>query len=205
VRRSVPATIVVLVGLLLLVNFIVINPLLAGAAREVLRLVVVAAAAAALAGVLALVLRHGSDLWRGHGDRSGSAVLLIGLAAMLVAGFYPGSAGAADPAVRWLVAALLAPIVAALFALLFVYTLIAMRRGMLLRSRQVTVMLVAAAIVVALLLPVGGPAGTWLAAAASWATAVPIGGVFRGLLIGIAIATAIHAARILLAVDGADD
>jgi hypothetical protein len=34
---------------------------------------------------------------------------------------------------------------------------------------------------------------------------VPIGGVFRGLLIGVAIATALHAARILLAVDGADD
>jgi hypothetical protein len=34
---------------------------------------------------------------------------------------------------------------------------------------------------------------------------VPIGGVFRGLLIGVAIATAVHAARILLAVDRADD
>lgn len=204
-RRSLPATIVVLVGLLLIINFVVINPLLAGAAREVLRLVVVAAAAAALAGVLALVLRHGSDAWRGRGDRAGSAVLLIGLGAMLAAGFYPGSAGAADPVVRWMVAALLAPIVAALFALLFVFTLVAMRRGMLLRSRQVTVMLAAAAVMVVLLLPVGGPAGTWLASAASWVADVPIGGVFRGLLIGIAIATAIHAARILLAVDGADD
>ena len=204
-RRSLPATIVVLVGLLLLVNFIVINPLLAGAAREVLRLVVVVAAAAALAGVLALVLRHGTDLRRGRGDRAGSAVLLIGLAAMLVAGFYPGSTGASDAAVRWLVAALLGPIVAALFALLFVFTLVAMRRGMLLRSRQVTVMLAAAAVVVVLLLPLDGPAGAWLASAAGWATAVPIGGVFRGLLIGIAIATAIHAARIILAVDGADD
>jgi peptidoglycan/LPS O-acetylase OafA/YrhL len=205
VRRSVPATIVVLVGLLLLVNFVVINPLVAGVAREVLRLVVVVAAAAAVAGALALVLRHGSDLWRGRGDRAGSLVLLIGLAGMLVAGFYPGSAGAADPAVRWLVAALLAPIVAALFALLFVFTLVAMQRGMLLRSRQVTVMLAAAAAVVVLLLPLGGPAGAWLATAASWTTAVPIGGVFRGLLIGVAIATAIHAARIVLAVDGADD
>jgi len=201
----VPATIVVLVGLLLIVNFVVINPLLAGAAREVLRLVVVVAAAAALAGVLALVLRHGTDVWRGRGDRLGSAVLLIGLGAMLAAGFYPGSAGAADPAVRWLVAALLAPIVAALFALLFLSTLLAMHRGSTLRSRQVTVMLVAAAAVLVVLLPLGGSIGQGLASAAGWALAVPIGGVFRGLLIGVAIATAIHAARILLAVDGADD
>jgi hypothetical protein len=205
VRRSVPATIVVIVGLLLLANFVVINPLLAGAAREVLRLVVIVAAAAGVAGGVALVVRHGSELWRGRGDRAGSAVLLVGLAAMLVAGFYPGSEGAADPAVRWLVAALLAPLVAALFALLFVTTLAALQRGMALRSRQVAVMLGTAAVVVVLLLPLGGTLGAWLASTAGWAMDVPIGGVFRGLLIGVAIATAVHAARILLAVDRADD
>lgn len=200
-----PATIVVVVGLLLLVNFIVINPLLAGVARELLRLVVVVAAAAAIAGALALVMRQGTIAWGGRGDRAGAIALLVGLGAMLVAGLYPGSSGTADPAMRWLVAALLAPLVAALFALLFVVTLGAVARGMGLRSRQMTVMLLAAAVAIVLLLPIGGAAGTWLSATAGWALAVPIGGVFRGLLIGIAIATAIHAARILLAVDGADE
>jgi hypothetical protein len=205
VRRSLPATIVVLVGLLLLVNFVVINPLLAGATQAVLRLVVIVAAFAALAGVLSLALRHGTDLLRGRGDRIGSGVLLIGMGAMLAAGLYPGSQGAADPAVRWLVAALLAPLIAALFAMLFVFTLTAMRQGMALRSRQMTVMLLAAAAVIVLLLPAGGALGEWLAAAAGWTMAVPIGGVFRGLLVGVAIVTAVHAARVLLAVDGADD
>lgn len=204
-RRSVPATIVVVIGMLLLVNFVVINPLLAGATQGVLRLVVLLAAAAALAGGLALVLRHGSDLVSGHGDRLGSAVLLVGMAAMLVAGLYPGSQGSADPAVRWLVAALLAPLIAALFAMLFILLLGAMRQGMALRSRQVGVMLAAAGVVIALLLPFGGAAGEWMAGAAGWVLEVPIGGVFRGLLIGVAIVTAVHAARILLAVEGADD
>lgn len=204
-RRSLPATIVVVIGLLLLVNFIVINPLLAGATGAVLRLVVLLAAAAALAGGLALLLRHGSELVRGHGDRLGSAVLLAGMAAMLIAGFYPGSQGAADPAVRWLVAALLAPLIAALFAMLFVLLLGAMRQGMALRSRQMGVMLAAAGVVIALLLPFGGGTGEWMSGVAGWALEVPIGGVFRGLLIGVAIVTAVHAARILLAVEGADD
>lgn len=206
-RRSFPATIVVVVGLLLLVNFVVINPLLASAAQATLRLVVLVAAAAALAGVMALALRHGADLLgRGaRGDRVGSAVLLAGMAAMLGAGLYPGSRGAADPSVRWLVGALLAPLVAALFAMLFVFTLTAMRRGMALRSRQMTVMLIAAGAALFLLLPVGGAAGERLAALAGWTLAVPIGGVFRGLLIGVAIVVAVHAARILLAVDGPDD
>jgi hypothetical protein len=210
VRRSLPATVVVVVGLLLLVNFVVINPLLAGAAQGTLRLVVLVAASAALAGVVALVLRHGADLLgRGgradRGDRIGSAVLLLGMAAMLAAGLYPGSRGAADPSVRWLVGGLLAPLVAALFAMLFVFTLTAMRRGMTLRSRQMTVMLLTAGAVLILLLPLGGVVGERLAALAGWTLAVPIGGVFRGLLIGVAIVAAVHAARVLLAVDGSDD
>jgi hypothetical protein len=205
VRRSLPATIVVVVGLLLLVNTIVINPLLAGAASALLRLVVLVAAGAALAGALALTMRHGSELVRGRGDRLETVVLLAGMAAMVVAGLYPGSLGVGDPAVRWLVAALLAPLIASLFAMLFVFLLLAMRQGMALRSRQIAVMLLAAGAAVILLLPLGGQVGAALAAAAGWAMAVPIGGVFRGLLIGVAIVTVVHATRVLLAVDGADD
>ena len=111
----------------------------------------------------------------------------------------------ADPAVRWLVGALLAPLVASLFAMLFVFLLLAMRQGMILRSRQASVMLVTAGVVIVLLLPLGGQLGAALAAASGWALAVPIGGVFRGLLIGVAIVTAVHAARIVLAVEAADD
>ncbi len=204
-RRSLPATIVVVVGLVLLVNTIVINPLLAGAAGAVLRLVVLVASGAALAGALALAMRHGAELLRPRGDRLEAFVLLAGMAAMLVVGLHPGSQGVADPAVRWLVAALLAPLVASLFAMLFVFLLLAMRQGMVLRSRQVGVMLLAAGAVVVLLLPLGGEVGAALAAASAWAMAVPIGGVFRGLLIGVAIVTVVHATRVLLAVDGADD
>jgi len=205
VRRSLPATIVVVVGLLLLVNYVVINPLLAGASEALLRLVVVLAAGAALAGGLALVQRHGGEVLRRSGNRLESAVLLAGMAAMLIAGLYPGSRGVNDLAVRWLVGALLAPLVASLFAMLFVFLLLAMRQGMALRSRQVSVMLLAAGVTVVLLLPLGGGPGTALSMAAGWAMEVPIGGVFRGLLIGVAIVTAVHAARMLLAVEGADD
>jgi hypothetical protein len=205
VRRSLPATIVVVIGLVLLVNYIVINPLLASLSEALLRLVVLLFAGAALAGGLALVLRHGEQLLRRRDGRVESAVLLIGMAAMLVAGLYPGSRGVADPAVRWLVGALLAPLVASLFAMVFVFLLLAMRQGMTLRSRQALVMLLSAGAVVVLLLPLGGQLGTALAGAAGWVMAVPIGGVFRGLLIGVAIMTAIHAARVLLAVDTADE
>jgi hypothetical protein len=196
---------VVVVGLLLLVDFVLINPTIASLASGLLELIVLLAAAAALAGAATLVLRHWIDVAERRRDPIGSAVLLAGFAAMLVAGFYPGSAGASDPAVRWLVAALLAPLVAALFAMLFVFVLLAARRGLAQRTRQTAVMLAAAAVVVVLLLPIGGALGQSLAGLAGWAIDVPIGAVFRGLLIGVAVLTAVHAARILITVDGADD
>jgi hypothetical protein len=194
-----------LVGLILLLDFVLINPSVAGLADALLALIVLLAAAAAVAGGVALVLRHWTDLVERRHDPLGSLVLLSGFGIMLLAGLYPGSSGAAGPAVRWLVAALLAPLVASLFGMLFVFLLMATRRGLVLRPRQTAVMLVAAIAAIVLLLPIGGSAGAWLASAAGWATDVPIGGVFRGLLIGVAIVTAVHAARVLVAVDGADD
>lgn len=204
-RRSLPAALVVVVGLILLLDFVLINPTVAGLADALLELIVLLAAAAAVAGGVALVLRHWTDVVERRRDPPGSLVLLGGFGLMLLAGLYPGSGGAGGPAVRWLVAALLAPLVASLFGMLFVFLLVATRRGLVLRPRQTTVMLVAALAAIVLLLPISGGAGTWLASAAGWANEVPIGGVFRGLLIGVAIVTAVHAARVLVAVDGADD
>jgi hypothetical protein len=216
-RRPLPSILVVLLGGLLLADYVVVNPSLAAVSAALLELIVLLAAAAALAGAVALAMRHwgpltsilpaspgGADEARraeGGPDRSAAVATLIGLGFMLAAGFYPGSRGATDPVVGWLVAALLAPLVASLFGLLFFHLLRAARRSMSLRTREASIMLSAAAIVIVLLLPLGGAVGDWLAAAAGWTLTVPVGGVFRGLLIGIAILTAVQATRILLAVE----
>ena len=66
-------------------------------------------------------------------------------------------------------------------------------------------MAVAALAVLVLLLPVGGSVGSWLDGAAAWALAVPLGGVFRGLLLGIAILGAVVAARTMLGIGAGDE
>lgn len=204
-RRSLPTALVVVVGLLLLIDFVVVNPTLAALVGLLILWIVLLVAAAAVTGTIALAARHITDLMHRRGDRVGSVLVLVGIGLMFVAGFYPGSRGAADPAVGWLVGALLAPLIASIFALLFLFLLGAMRRGLRLRAREMTVMLAVAGVVVVLLLPLGGTAGSVLNATADWLLAVPVGGVFRGLLIGVAIGTAVMAARLLLAVDGSPD
>jgi hypothetical protein len=205
VRRLAPPAIVVIVGLLLLADFLVVNPSVDAVAGVLTEYLVLLAAAGALAGGIALAVRHGSALWRREPDPVASVVLLVGFGAMLLAGLRPGAVGATDPAVVWLVAALLVPLGATLFALLFFSTIGAARRSVERGGRGTALMLTAASIVLILLLPLGGTVGTALATVAEWTLSVPLGAIFRGLLIGVAAATAVAAARTLLGVDATDE
>ena len=195
---------VLVLGLLLLADFIVVNEALGDVAAFIVTVAVLVAAGAALAMAVSLALRRGTDLWRRRGDPIGAALVLVGMGAMLLAGLRPGSTGSDDPAVAWLVAALLVPIGATLFGLLFVTTLAAAGRSAATRRPEALVVVAAAAVIVVLLLPVGGQIGTWLADASGWALAVPIGATLRGLLIGIAVLAAVTAARTMFGV-GSDD
>jgi len=205
VRRPVVAALVIVVGILLLADFLVVNESLGEIAGLVIDAVILVAAGAALAGVVSLAWRRGYDLWRRRGDPIGAILVLVGIAAMLVAGLRPGAEGAGDPAVGWLVAALLAPIAATLFGLLFVTTIVAARRSLSGGARDAVLLVAAALVTLVLLLPVGGEVGDWLAQAAGWTLAVPVAAVFRGLLLGIAILAAVFAARTLLGIGATDD
>ena len=204
-RRPTLTALVVLVGLVLIADLLVVNSALGQLAGVVIDAAILVAAGAALAAIVSLGFRRISDLWRRRGDPVAAALVLAGMGAMLLAGLRPGSAGTSEPAVQWLVAALLVPIGASLFGLLFVTTLAAARRALVSRSREGTVLVAAALVTTALLVPLSGGFGGWLAGSAAWLLAGPIGAVFRGLLIGIGLLTAVYAARTLLGMAAADD
>lgn len=203
-RPTIPALVIV-VGVLLLADLLVVNDSLGALAGIAIDAAILVAAGAALAGVAALAARRTGDLWRRRGDPIGAALVLAGMAAVLIAGLRPGADGASEPAVQWLVSALLVPLGASLFGLLFVTTLAAARRSLELGSREAMVLVGAAVVVLVLLLPVSGPAGVAMAGAAEWLLDVPIGAVFRGVLIGVAILAAVFAARTLLGIGAADE
>lgn len=204
-RRPTLTALVVVVGLLLIADLLVVNTAVAQLAGIVIDAAILVAAGAALAAVGALGARRIADLWRRRGDPIGAALVLLGMGVMLAAGLRPGSSGTADPAVQWLVAALLVPIAASLFALLFVTSLAAARRSLASRSREGTVLVAAALLTTVLLVPISGGLGTWMADAAGWLLAGLIGAVFRGLLIGVGLLTAVYAARTLLGMAAADE
>lgn len=204
-RRIGPPALLIGVGLVLLADFLVVNPSLRLLSAFIGDMVIFVAAGAALLGVGALAVRRGGDLWRRSPNAGGAIAVLVGMAAMLVAGLRPGSGGADDPATRWLVAALLVPLGASLFGLLFLSTLGALRRAVGDGSRQALVLAAAALVALVLLLPVGGAPGEALTDGGAWALDVPIGAVFRGLLIGVGLVAAVAAARTLLGIGATDE
>lgn len=196
-RRTTTAAVVAVAGLLVLVDLAIANPTLGSLAGWLTQLVVILAATVGVAGALALLLRHLGRLGQGE-DWIGSGALLVGMGLVLVPGLVSPGVGADAPAVRWVVAALLAPLIAAVMALVFPLLLIAARRGLRLRGRETAVMLAGATATLILLLPLGGQLGGWLSSAAAWVQQVPLAAVFRGLLLGVAVMAAMTAARVIL-------
>jgi hypothetical protein len=205
VRRPTLTAAVVVIGVLLLADLLVVNDALGSVAGVIVEAAILVAAGAALAAAASLGVRRVGDLWRRRGDPIGAMLVLVGLVAMLGLGLRPGGSGASDPAVGWLVAALLIPIGATLFGVLFVTTIAAARRSLSARSPAALVLVASAVVTLILLLPISGAAGAWLARAADGTLAMPIGPVFRGLLIGVGLLTAVFAARTLLGIGSADD
>ena len=203
-RPTIPA-LVIAVGVLLLADLLVVNRSLGELAGLLVDAAILVAAGAALAGLASLAVRRSGDLWRRRGDPIGAGLVLAGMAVVLIAGLRPGADGASDPTVAWLVSALMLPIGATLFGLLFVTTLFAARRSVETGGREAMVVIVGALVVLVLLLPVAGAAGDALASAAEWALEVPIGAVFRGILIGVAVLVAVFAARTLLGIGSTDE
>ena len=204
-RRPTLTAAVVVIGVLLLADLLVVNDALGSVATVIAGAAIIVAAGAALAAAASLGLRRAGDLWRRRGDPVGAVLVLVGIIAMLGLGLRPGGHGSSDPAVGWLVAALLVPIGSTLFGVLFVTTLVAARRSLASGSPSALILVSAAVVTLVLLLPLAGAGGAWLAGVADVALDLPIGAAFRGLLIGVGLLTAVFAARTLLGIGTADD
>lgn len=204
-RRPTITALVVVIGVLLLVDLLVVNTALADVAGVVIDATILVAAGAALAGVASLAVRRLGDLWRRRGDPVGAVFVLVGIGAMLIAGLRPGSVGVSDSAVQWLIAALLIPLGATLFGVLFLSTIAAARRSVAGGSREALVIVGAAVVGAVLLLPLSGAPGTWLGDASRSVIDGAVGAVFRGLLIGTGLLVAVYAARTLFGIGASDE
>ena len=99
VTRPALSGLVLILGLLLLADFIVVNESLGDVAAVIVAAAVLVAAGAALAVAMALAIRRATDLWRRRGDPVGAALVWSASARCSSPGFVPARREALTP--RW--------------------------------------------------------------------------------------------------------
>ena len=196
-KRVVPAIVAVLVGLIVLLDFLLENPWLDAAGAFLLDGAIIVGASALLLGLVNLLQVHERRIRRHERGWGDSVVLLVGALVALLTTLVAWR----TPALDWFYRYLLLPLEASVGALLaFVVVRVAMRIWRW-GSVQGTILLVVGLLVLLGSLPAeGGP--LWLLGALrNWILGVPVLAAVRGILLGAALAIVATGLRVLLLVD----
>ncbi len=198
-KRTVPAAIAAVVGVVVLAAAFVPNPLLQSISTYLIDTTVIIAAFALLLGLLNILRVHTSKMWRLQPEGAYSAVLILAMLTVLVFGLFPfrtGPSGPSQPTVQWIFQNIQVPIQASLSALMAFFVLTAAYRLLKVRNWPSTLMLIAALLVLVGqvtvgLLPVMPDVKDWIL------DVLALAGV-RGVLLGVALGAILTGMRLLL-------
>ena len=202
VKRIVPTTVAMAVGIVVLVALFTTNPVLDGIAAYLVNLAVIIAAFALFLGVLNVLRVHGR---RVHQAQKGSVYSIVLLAAMLLVialGLPPipdQPFGPSQPAVAWIFQNIQLPIQASFSALLVFFLVTAALRLLTVRNLESAVMLLVALLVLAGQVTIG--LVPLLPEIRDWILNVPAMAGVRGILLGVGLGAALTGVRLLLGVE----
>ena len=196
-KRVVPAVVAVLVGLTVLLDFLLENPLLDAAGAFLLDGAIIVGASALLLGLVNLLQVHERRIRRRERGWGESIVLLAGAVGALVTTLVAWR----TPALDWFYRYLLFPLEASVGALLAFAVVRAAMRLWRWGSVQGVILLVVGLVVLLGSLPAEtGP--LWvLGVLRNWLLGVPVLAAVRGILLGAALAITATGLRVLLLVD----
>ncbi len=200
VKRTLPTSVAVGTGLLVLLGYLLPVPLLQSVRDELIRWAVIIAAFAFILGFFNLLRVHSGRARKPGGIYSAILILtaLVSLGLTLAALMLPSLRFLGD----WWFRYILSPLQATVAALIaFVLAVAAFR---LLRHRRevgVLVFLAAALFVILGTLPLPAPAGDWLINLRKWWVNVPAMAGMRGILIGVGLGTLLIGLRVLTGSD----
>jgi len=128
-----------------------------------------------------------------------SIALFVGVLVFVVVGFAAGSSSA--PRFQWLFEATLDPMQSTMFSLLAFYIASAAYRAFRIRTREATVLLVAAAIIMLGSVPIGRMIWSFFPVARSWILSYPNTAGMRGIQVAAVLGGMATALRILLGIE----
>ncbi|NLF02391.1 MAG: hypothetical protein GX601_15580 [Anaerolineales bacterium] len=191
-RKWLPLAVATLVGVVVLLGYLFPDGSLGAWAGQLVDWAIILAAFALVLGLLNILRVHGARIVRTRRGWFNSLVLVVALFSAAV----PALLGPSSPYNQWTVQYILAPLGAAVAALM-VFTLVLAAFRMLRVRRSLWTLLFLAVVIVALLGSVPLVGLQPVADLRSWLVAVPGMAGMRGLLLGVALGIVVLALRLL--------
>lgn len=202
IRRILPTSIALAVGILVLVSLFTTYPLLDGIGAYLVNVAVIIAAFALFLGVLNVLRVHARRVREGQKGRFYSFVLLAAMLLVIALGLPPipdQPSGPSQPIVAWIFQNIQLPIQASLSALLVFFLVTATLRLLTVRNVESAVMLLVVLLVLAGQVTLG--LLPLLPEIRDWILNVPAMAGVRGILLGVGLGAVLTGVRLLLGVE----
>ncbi|MBI3286505.1 MAG: hypothetical protein HYZ68_00505 [Chloroflexi bacterium] len=199
-RRAVPTSIAMAVGILVLADFFLDQPLLNAVGRTLVDWVIILSAFALILGLLNILHFHARRIQRREGGWPYSLALWAIAAVILVAGL-GDPRGPQQPLVQALFERVQAPLQSSVFALLAFYMAFAAYRAFRVRNLDTLLMVATGLAVLVGQMPLARDVWAPLPAIKEWILEVPATAGARGIVIGVALGTLVTGMRVLFGVD----
>lgn len=157
---------------------------------------------ALIVGIYSLLHHHAVKIRKKSHQWGFSIVVYAGMILMVIAGFASKKHMAADGPLQWLFNNLLVPMQATMFSILAFYIVSAAYRAFRARTKEATILLITAIIVMLGRVPIGEfMFGSWLPNFTEWILMNPSMAAQRGILLGVGLASVATSLRIIFGIE----
>lgn len=199
-RRSLPLTICLVMGVLMMIQFFIPHPISVGFYDLTTKWIRIVSAFALVLGVGSLTLYHLDRLQRRRPGWVYSIVTLVALVITAIVGLVWGVKRGA-PLQEVIFKNMLVPLNASMFAILAFYMASAAYRAFRARTKEAALLLIAAFIVMLGMVPIGTAIWGKLPEVAEWILSVPNMAAKRAILFGVALGAIATSLKVILGIE----
>lgn len=199
-RRSLPLTICLVMGIVMMIQFFIPHPISVGFYDLTTKWIRIVSAFALVLGVGSLILYHLERLQRRRPGWVYSIVTLVALVITAIVGLVWGVKPGA-PLQEVIFKNMLVPLNASMFAILAFYMASAAYRAFRARTKEAALLLIAAFIVMLGMVPIGTAIWGKLPEVAEWILSVPNMAAKRAILFGVALGAIATSLKVILGIE----
>ncbi|MFH0848888.1 MAG: hypothetical protein V1857_05250 [archaeon] len=199
VRRNLPLMITFIIGMLVISDYYIKVPSFNKAVSDAMVFVLVVASFAVIIGTATATRIHARNVIRRRTGWYNSVALLAALYGMLILGLvFAEGKFTAHPTYQYWWTNIYVPLDSTIFSLLAFYISSAAYRAFRVRTREATVLLISAVIVMLGRAPIGQAIWPAIGPITSWIMSVPNTAGMRGVTMGVALGTLSMGIRVLI-------